>query len=291
MKTILAPALFAALLATLPATAAAKLSPAEAKMAAQVDAIYEPSVTLLQQLVDVNSGSMNFPGVTRIGEMMRAELEPLGFRVEWKPMTAANRAGHIIATHTGKPGTKRLLLIGHLDTVFELDSPFQSWRRDGNDGHGPGAADDKGGIVVMLAALRAMKAAGTLKNADITVVLTGEAGDESLDRSETRARLGLSVHADHDRPVVLPDVRRGLAFLEGLLLDYVGFGEFERAPFEAIALKVDRRRLANRSVGRHVLHGRPVVEVPPSTYRNLESELCFSSFQAAVESSAGLVLG
>ena len=189
MKTILAPALFAALLATLPATAAAKLSPAEAKMAAQVDAIYEPSVTLLQQLVDVNSGSMNFPGVTRIGEMMRAELEPLGFRVEWKPMAAANRAGHIIATHTGKPGTKRLLLIGHLDTVFEKDSPFQKFTRKGDFAEGPGAGDDKGGMVVILMALKAMKAAGTLAGATIEIVLTGDEEDSGDPIEVARADL------------------------------------------------------------------------------------------------------
>ena len=189
MKTILAPVLFAALLVTLPATAAAKLSPAEAKMAAQVDAIYEPSVTLLQQLVDVNSGSMNFPGVTRIGEMMRAELEPLGFRVEWKPMAAANRAGHIIATHTGKPGTKRLLLIGHLDTVFEKDSPFQKFTRKGDFAEGPGAGDDKGGMVVILMALKAMKAAGTLAGATIEIVLTGDEEDSGDPIEVARADL------------------------------------------------------------------------------------------------------
>lgn len=164
-------------LSLVPATAVAKLSPAETKMAATVDAVYEPSVTLLQQLVDVNSGSMNIEGVTRVGEMMRAELEPLGFKVEWKPMAAAKRAGHIIATHTGAPGAKRLLLIGHLDTVFEKDSPFQKFTRKGDFGEGPGAADDKGGMVVMLMALKAMKAAGTLAKANIEIVLTGDEED------------------------------------------------------------------------------------------------------------------
>lgn len=164
-------------LSLLPATAMAKLSPAEAKMAATVDTLYEPSITLLQQLVDVNSGSMNLPGVEQVGKMMRAELEPLGFKVEWKPMAAAKRAGHIIATHIGAPGTKRLLLIGHLDTVFEKDSPFQKFERKGDAGVGPGAADDKGGMVVMLMALKAMKAAGTLAKANIQIVLTGDEED------------------------------------------------------------------------------------------------------------------
>jgi glutamate carboxypeptidase len=167
----------------------AKLSPAEVKMAAHVDTIYEPSVTLLQQLVDVNSGSMNFAGVTRIGEMMRAELEPLGFNVEWKSMAAANRAGHIIATHIGKPGTKRLLLIGHLDTVFEKDSPFQKFVRRAEIGEGPGAGDDKGGMVVILMALKAMKAAGTLAGTNIEVVLTGDEEDSGDPIEVARADL------------------------------------------------------------------------------------------------------
>ena len=92
-------------------------------------------------------------------------------------MRATGRAGHIVATHKGNGRGKRMLLIGHLDTVFEPDSPFQRWTRRGNAGDGPGAGDDKGGMAVMIAALRAMHRAGTLKNADIMVVLTGDEED------------------------------------------------------------------------------------------------------------------
>src|SRR4028118_1281246 len=88
---------------------------------------------------------------------------------------AAGGAGRLVARHRGRG--KKLLLIGHLDTVFEPDSPFQRWSRNGNDGVGPGAGDDKGGMAVIVAALRAMQAAGTLKNADITVFLTGDEED------------------------------------------------------------------------------------------------------------------
>ena len=158
-----------------PANAA--LSPAETRMAAAVDANQPRAIALLQKLVDVNSGTLNLPGVTAVGKMMRAELEPLGFTVTWKPMGATKRAGHLIAVHTGRPGTKRLLLIGHLDTVFKKDSPFQKFVRKGDEAEGPGAGDDKGGMVVMLGALRAMKAAGTLAAADIEIVLTGDEED------------------------------------------------------------------------------------------------------------------
>ena len=56
--------------------------------------------------------------------MFRAEFDPLGFTVALSATRAAGRAGHLIARHKGRPG-KRMLLIGHLDTVFEPDSPFQ----------------------------------------------------------------------------------------------------------------------------------------------------------------------
>lgn len=171
------------------ASADAALSPQEKSMATTVDAEYERTVSLLQKLVDQNSGTMNLAGVRKVADMVRPEFEQLGFRVEWKPMDRAGRAGHLIATHAGKPGGKRLLLIGHLDTVFEADSPFQKFERDGNRGHGPGAGDDKGGVVVMLAALRAMHAAGTLKDANIEAVLTGDEEDAGSPHEVSRADL------------------------------------------------------------------------------------------------------
>lgn len=157
--------------------AAAQLSAPEKKIAATVDAEYERSVGLLEKLVNQNSGSLNLEGVTKVGEMMRAELAPLGFAVTWVPMAEAKRAGHIVAVHKGNGRGKRMLLIGHLDTVFEKDSPFQRFVRKGEEAEGPGSGDDKGGMVVMVAALRAMQAAGTLKDADIEIVLTGDEED------------------------------------------------------------------------------------------------------------------
>lgn len=168
----LIPALLLA--AALPQPACAALSAAEAKMVATVDAEQPRAIALLERLVNVNSGTMNLAGVEQVGRMMRAELEPLGFAVRWVPMGAVGRAGHIIAVHKGNGRGKRLLLIGHLDTVFEPRSPFQSFTRKGDKAEGPGVGDDKGGMVVMLAALRAMQAAGALHAADIEIVLTGD---------------------------------------------------------------------------------------------------------------------
>ena len=165
----------AALAFATPAPAA--LTPPEQAMIRTVDAEQERTVAMLERWVNQNSGTLNLAGVKAVGDMVRAELEPLGFRVKWLDMRSANRAGHIVAHHKGNGRGKRLLLIGHLDTVFELDSPFQRWVRRGNEGEGPGAGDDKGGMAVIVAALRAMHAAGTLRNADITVFLTGDEED------------------------------------------------------------------------------------------------------------------
>jgi glutamate carboxypeptidase len=170
------PLLFA-LAITAAAPAAADLSRPERAMIATVDAEQQRTLAMLEKWVNQNSGSLNIEGVTKVGEMLREELEPLGFTVEWIDMKATGRAGHILARHSGKADGKRLLLIGHLDTVFEPDSPFQRWVRKGNDGEGPGAGDDKGGMAVMIAALRAMKTAGTLKNANVEIVLTGDEED------------------------------------------------------------------------------------------------------------------
>jgi len=164
-------------LAALSVPADARLSSADTRMIQIVDAEQERTLQMLEKWVNQNSGSLNIDGVTKVGEMLRAELESLGFKVQWVDMRETGRAGHIIATHKGNGRGKKLLLIGHLDTVFELDSPFQRWERKGNEAYGPGSGDDKGGMAVMIAALRAMKAAGTLKNADIEVVLTGDEED------------------------------------------------------------------------------------------------------------------
>ena len=170
-------------------TAQAQLSPAETRAITVVDSEQARAIALLQRLVDQNSGTMNLEGVAKVGAMVRAELEPLGFAVTWKPMPQTKRAGHLIAVHRGKAGTKRLLLIGHLDTVFERDSPFQRFVRKGDKAEGPGAGDDKGGMVVMLSALRAMKAAGLLDAANIEIVLTGDEEDAGDPVAVARADL------------------------------------------------------------------------------------------------------
>lgn len=175
------------LLLALPGVALAQPSPAEQTMMRTVAAEHDRHIALLERLVNQNSGTLNLPGVRAVGEMVRAELEPLGFEVRWVDMSETGRAGHLIAAHPG-PG-RNVLLIGHLDTVFEADNPFQTFQRDGGGAVGPGVGDDKGGVVVIIAALRAMQAAGTLQDANVTVVLTGD--EERIGSPATLARRDL----------------------------------------------------------------------------------------------------
>lgn len=156
----------------LPGAAVAQATPAEQTMMQTVEREHDRHIALLERLVNQNSGTLNLPGVRATGEMVRAELEPLGFEVRWVDMGETGRAGHLVATHPGRG--RNVLLIGHLDTVFEVESPFQRFERDGSRAVGPGVGDDKGGVVVIVAALRAMQAAGTLADANVTIILTGD---------------------------------------------------------------------------------------------------------------------
>ena len=179
----------AALLLLSAAPALAGLSASETKMVQSVDAGQAETLALLERLVNQNSGSLNIEGVEKVAAMLRPEFEALGLRVEWIPMPDTGRAGHLVARHQGKKGAKRLLLIGHMDTVFEPSSPFQRFSREGDVVRGPGVGDNKGGVVVILSALKAMKAAGTLKDANIEVWLTGDEEDAGVPRSVARAGL------------------------------------------------------------------------------------------------------
>ena len=139
----------------------------EKKILSIVEANHAQAVAFLEKSVNINSGTLNLPGVKEAGEQYQLAYQALGFETSWIEMPEnINRAGHLIAEITGNKG-KRLLLIGHLDTVFEKDSPFQKWESDGNEVKGPGVADMKGGNVVMLFALKALQQANlTQRNSD-----------------------------------------------------------------------------------------------------------------------------
>ncbi len=168
------------------------LSAGERAIAQSVDAHRDASVALLERVVNINSGTMNTAGVRAAGDVFRAELDGLGFRTRWVEGAGFGRAGHLVAerpTSAPAPGL-RVLLIGHLDTVFEEDSPFQRFERvEGGRARGPGTTDMKGGNVVMLLALRALRDAGVLDGMDVRVYLGGDEEDSGAPLAASRAAL------------------------------------------------------------------------------------------------------
>ncbi|MFL5614552.1 MAG: M20/M25/M40 family metallo-hydrolase [Gemmatimonadaceae bacterium] len=164
------------------------LSAEERVVARTVDTENARTLALLQRIVDINSGTMNFAGVRRVADVLRVELDSLGFTTRWVDGASFRRAGHLVAEHTG-PGPK-LLLIGHLDTVFEPSSPFQKFERlDDSTARGPGVIDMKGGDVIIVAALRALKSAGLLAKLNVTVVYDGDEEDAGSPLTEARHAL------------------------------------------------------------------------------------------------------
>ena len=139
----------------------------------QVEESYDHAIALLEESVNINSGTLNLAGVRATGVVFAEAFEELGFATDWIDGAPFNRAGHLLASH-GDQGPK-ILLIGHLDTVFAPDSPLQRYERIGEHfARGPGTTDMKGGNVVMLQALRALREAGALEELSIRVVMTGD---------------------------------------------------------------------------------------------------------------------
>lgn len=153
----------------------AQLSAIEKKLAGYVDKHNTEALKLWEDAVNINSGTMNFEGVRKVGEIFKAKLDALGFTTRWVDGKPFNRAGHLVAEHKGKSTGKTILLIGHLDTVFELSSPFQQYKLvNDSTASGPGVGDMKGGDVVMIHALQTLSDAGLLKDMNIIVVMSGD---------------------------------------------------------------------------------------------------------------------
>jgi glutamate carboxypeptidase len=164
------------------------LDKTERNIVAAVDARNAEGLALLERLVNINSGTMNFAGVRQVGDVLRKELDALGFQTRWVDGAPFGRAGHLIAERTGTG--PRLLLIGHLDTVFEPTSPFQKFEKiSDTTALGPGVIDMKGGDVIMVQAFKALKAAGALGKMSITAVFSGD--EESSGRPLELARADL----------------------------------------------------------------------------------------------------
>lgn len=169
------------------------LTKQERAVARAVDSHNAAALALLERTVNINSGSLNFAGVRQVGDIFRAQYDSLGFTTHWVDGAPFHRAGHLVAEHPG-PGPK-ILLIGHLDTVFEPSSPFQKFTMvNDSTATGPGVIDMKGGDVIALYALRALKDAGLLDRMNVTVVYHGDEEESGTPLSLARKTLIDAAH-------------------------------------------------------------------------------------------------
>ncbi|MGB2501920.1 MAG: M20/M25/M40 family metallo-hydrolase [Flavobacteriaceae bacterium] len=152
----------------------AQLDRTEKKITLKVQEYNQESIDFLEKLVNINSGTLNLEGVKKVGMLLEKEFQAIEFDTRWIDMPPKmNRSGHLFASKKGSKG-KKLLLIGHLDTVFEADSPFQNFEIIDGNVYGPGANDMKGGDVIMLYALKVLHDLKLLDKASITVAYTGD---------------------------------------------------------------------------------------------------------------------
>jgi glutamate carboxypeptidase len=192
--TTRAAALCLAATLTMPAAAGAQtLSRAEQRIRDHAHANREQAIALLEETVNINSGTMTHAGVRAVGEVFARELRALGFETTWVEMAEVNRSGHLFAERRPRGGRmprggKRLLLIGHLDTVFEGDG-VRFERVNDSIARGAGTEDMKGGNVVVVQALRALQAVGALDRMHVIVAFTGDEEAPGRPLSSSRRNL------------------------------------------------------------------------------------------------------
>ena len=190
----------------------------ELKIIEAADMGSERAINLLKRAVNINSGTMNFEGVRAVGRLFQNELNQLGFETKLTNGEAYGRAGHLIATRNGTKGPK-FLMIGHLDTVFELESPLQEYTMQ-NDSimKGPGVADMKGGNVIIILAMQALQKAGLLDDMSIEIIMTGdeeksgsplELSKRDLIDGAMRADIALGFENGDNNPKTIVIARRG----------------------------------------------------------------------------------
>jgi glutamate carboxypeptidase len=183
---------FAAALLALAAAHTTVAAEPHAAVLAAAEACAPEGRALLERLVNIDSGSSHIAGLDAMSATLRTELTKLGASVETVPSTDPAYASSLLATWTGT-GRGKILLIAHMDTVFlpgvAAERPF---RVEGTRGIGPGAGDDKQGIVTGLCALHVLRDIGFRDYARIALVLnsneeTGSTGSAALIRAQAAA--------------------------------------------------------------------------------------------------------
>ena len=203
--------------AALFATAAARAAPVAALLDAATRA-QGAVVETLKDMVAIESGSANAAGLAKMADYTERRLQALGARTERVAVTRG--IGTIVKGSLTGTGSKRIMLMAHMDTVYPANTlATQPYKLDGNKLYGPGIADDKGGIAVILHALQILKDAGWRDYAQITVVFNSDEEIGSIGSGEVIATLADA----HDYVFSCePTVAKTFAKNEGLLLGASG---------------------------------------------------------------------
>lgn len=225
-------------------------------------------ISALKEMVRIESGSANVAGLGRMADFVEGRLKALGAQTERIKVSAGPGAFMVKGTLTGT-GRKRILLIGHMDTVYpEGILASQPYRVEGNRIYGPGIADDKGGIAVVLHSLGILKAVGWRDYAALTVLFNPDEEIGSIGSGETIA----AVAAEND--VVLscePTVSKAVAKEEGLLLGAAGTAIVTmevtgRQAHAGVAPQLGRNALVELS--HQILQTREIAKSVPGTQLN-----------------------
>jgi glutamate carboxypeptidase len=172
----------------------------------------------LREMVLIESGTKYPPGLARMADYTERRLQAIGARTE--RIKVSKGAGEMIKGSFVGTGSRRIMLIAHMDTVYPENAlAKEPYRVDGNRAYGPGIADDKSGIAVILHSLAILQKMGWRDYARITVLFNPDEESQSIGSGETIAAMA----DEHD--VVLsyePTVAKAVAKEEGLLLSAAG---------------------------------------------------------------------
>jgi len=142
------------------ATASSIVTPSSAELdglRAAIAADLPDYLANLERLVNIDCGSYTKAGVNEVGRWTGDFLSDLGAAVEYRPDPTGRLGDTVVATFVGQPGGARVLLIGHLDTVFDPGTAAQRpFRLEDGVAHGPGVTDMKSGLLAGLHALKAL---------------------------------------------------------------------------------------------------------------------------------------
>lgn len=206
---------------------AGPLSPDEQAMIARIATDHDRMVNEILAWSAINSASRNLAGLEAMAVALAPALAELGAAPLWReaaPVEAIGADGHLcplphghnlhLSLYPDRP--RRVMLVGHMDTVFPADHPFQRPRwLDARTINGPGVADMKGGIAVMLAALRALVASPLSAGLGIEVVLNADEEVSSLGSAPllasvaARCQIGLCFEPAQTPDGLLAGARKG----------------------------------------------------------------------------------